>query len=163
MAVDERDLTTPTVAAKYTLGQEIEFANKTTGLIDKYVYVTAHAALTQYAPYVINPASTSGGEYVTAAPATNTVKMVKVGIPQVAFTSSYFGFVKTQGQTTCVASTGLLNAYYGKAINTAAYVVESSTGVTVPGITSFCVCTSATSTGTSATVNLIGDLVSVTT
>jgi len=165
LAINEEALTTPTVAAAYALGQEVTFRNMTTGLIDKYKYVKAHAALTQYAPYVIYPVATTatGSEVVTAAPATNTVQMVQVGVPQAAFTSSYYGFVKTLGQTTVVTVSGLVNSLYCKAINTQAYAVESGTGVAVPGITSFGVCASVTSTGTTATINLLDRLVSITT
>lgn len=166
MAVDERQLEVPTSSANYTLGQEVEFRNIETGLVDRYVYAKAHAALTQYAPYIIyTAASTAGGsEVVTAAPVVNTAQQVVVGVPQVAFTSSYYGFIKTKGLSTCVASSGLVASTFGRLASTRADIWQGSTGATQI-TTDFCANGGATSSGTDAniSVRLFGNLVSVAT
>lgn len=164
MAVDEQDLTVETVAAQYALGQVIEFRNMTTGLIDRYIYAKAHAALTQYAPYAIYTAAStaSGSEVVTAAPVANTAQQVILGVPQAAFTSSYYGWLKTKGLTTIVTTTGLVGDSYGQVIGAAATVIDGSTGPT-PITTDFCANAGATSTGASHSVRLLGVPVSITT
>lgn len=161
VAVDERELATPTTTAKYPLGLVVEFVNTSDNVTEKYIYGKAHAALTQYAPYIVVANAVAGSEIVTAAPVTNTAEMVAVGVPQVAFTSSYYGFIKIQGNSTVVTSTGLVATTYGKLINggTSAYV--STTGA-LPITSSFCSCYTTT-TGASASVYLMGALVSVTT
>lgn len=162
MAVEEEDLTVETVTAKYALGTQIEFRNMSTGLVDRYVYAKAHVALTQYAPYAIYTAASTaaGSEVVTAAPVTNTAQQVIVGVPQAAFTSSYYGWLKTKGLTTIVTTTGLVADSYGKVVGSAATVIDGSTGPT-PITTDFCANAGATSTGTSHSVRLLGVPVSI--
>jgi len=164
LGINEEALTTPTSTQKYTLGQEVTFRNMSTGLVDKYVYVQAHAALTAHVPYIVVPVASTGtgSEWKSAAPVTNTAEQSLVGVPQAAFTSSYYGFVKVQGQSTVVASTGLVASTFGKVINGGAAVYQGSTGST-PTTADFCSNAGATSTGTSVTANLFGYRVSVTT
>lgn len=102
-AIFEDDLTTPTSTQnpQYLLGDTIKIADSANPTSQKvFMYVKAHAALTAYQPYVISYAYTAGAEVVTAAPATQTSPIVTVCVPQVAFTSGYFGFVQIQGYCT---------------------------------------------------------------
>lgn len=102
LAISETDLTVPTATqGAYPLGYShrcIDSANPNS--IKEFIYVKSHAALTQYQPYTVVFLNTSGSEIVTAAPAT-LADYVTVCIPQVAFTSGYYGFVQISGQ--CIA------------------------------------------------------------
>jgi hypothetical protein len=98
---DMSDLTTPTSARKYELGYEVVIEDSETKMIKKFVYVKSHGALTAYVPYVLGFTSTAAAEVKTAAPTTNTVSPGRrVCVPQVAFTSGYYGFVQIAGDCT---------------------------------------------------------------
>lgn len=103
LAINETDLTTPTSYRNptYLMGHVYSMMDTANpSVVKRFMYVKAHAALTQYQPYVITPSNTSDAEFVTAAPAT-LASYVTVCIPQVAFTSGYYGFVQISGQ--CIA------------------------------------------------------------
>lgn len=93
----EDDLSNPSSTAKYPLGYIAEVEDSVTKTTKKYIYVYASAALTAYVPYFIAWSSTSGQEVIAAAMATSAAVYRTIGIPQVAFTSGYFGFVQIQG------------------------------------------------------------------
>jgi len=102
-AIYANDLTTPsaTINNAYKLGAIYEMVDSDNpSAIKRFMYVKAHAGLTQYQPYTVVGVNTAGAEVVTAAPAT-LASGVTVCIPQVAFTSGYFGFVQIYGQ--CIA------------------------------------------------------------
>ena len=101
-AINQLDLTTPssTKNTAYELGglyNMIDSDNPTA--VKTFMYVKAHTTLTQYVPYTVVFSNTAGAEVVTAAPAT-LAGQVTVCIPQVAFTTGYFGFVQIIGQCT---------------------------------------------------------------
>ena len=87
----------PTSTAKYKLGTIVltEDSSKTTR--SKWMYVKAHAALTQYQPYIVAMSGFAGAEFVTAAPLTLAAPGYYVCVPQVAFTTLYFGWVLIGG------------------------------------------------------------------
>lgn len=91
------DLVTPTSAQEYKLGMIVEIATSSPQ-VTKYIYVRSHGALTQYVPYVLDFGSTSATEIVTAAPATLAAPGRQVVIPQVGFTTTYYGFVLLEGE-----------------------------------------------------------------
>lgn len=97
------DLTTPTSAKReaYRLGAIYSLADSDVpGVLNQYMYVKSHAALTQYQPYVVVPSqASSDGTYLTAAPSTQA-SGVTVCVPQVAFSSGYYGFVQISGVCT---------------------------------------------------------------
>lgn len=102
VSVNENDLTIPTSTRNpaYVLGgvylfQDSSFPNA----VKKFMYVKSHTTLTQYQPYTVVGLNTSGSEVVTAAPVT-LADYVTVCIPQVAFTSGYYGFVQIFGDCT---------------------------------------------------------------
>lgn len=101
LALDRTDLETPTAAAKYAVGTVIHTADARNGGAEKtYIYVKAHAGLTAYKPYVLAIGAVAGAEKVTKAPATLAAPGSIVAVPQVAFTSGYYGFVQIKGDAT---------------------------------------------------------------
>jgi len=97
-AINEDDLTTPSATRKYALGLEVEVVDTDSDKIKKFVYVKAHGALTVNVPYVLRPSTVAGSELKTAAPITNATLAETVVVPQVAFTTGYYGFVQSEGQ-----------------------------------------------------------------
>ena len=98
----ENDLANPSSTALYPLGYIAEVEDSATKTVKKFVYVYASVALTAYVPYFIGWSSTSGQEVKAASMASSTTVYRTIGIPQVAFTSGYFGFVQIQGD--CLAN-----------------------------------------------------------
>uniref|UniRef100_A0A6M3LLL5 Uncharacterized protein n=1 Tax=viral metagenome TaxID=1070528 RepID=A0A6M3LLL5_9ZZZZ len=98
----ENDLANPTSTANYPLGYIAEVEDSATKTVKKYIYVYASTTLTAYVPYLIGWSSTSGQEVIAAAVATSAAVYRTIGVPQVAFTSGYFGFVQIQGD--CLAN-----------------------------------------------------------
>lgn len=148
VVLDENDLITPTSTQKYPLGTILETIDKDKKAVAKYIYVKSHGALTAYQPYVLNYTGTAGSEVKTAAPATLAAPGQKVVIPQVAFTSGYYGFVLFEGdgkvlmtaQTYAVGDAlQVLNA--GTAL-----VVDGTSGSTTVGINTSAICKEAGST-----------------
>jgi hypothetical protein len=148
------DLTTATTSAKYPLGKVIEVHNTTDNVIDKYMYVQAHAALTAKAAYMVVGIGTAGSEWKTAAPAALIGAVAQAAVPQVAITSDYFGWVKIQGKTTgtLVSTTGLAANTYVSLLGGATTWDSEGTTYTIG---SAAVVVSAT-TSTAATLNLLG-------
>lgn len=157
------DLTTPTATQQYSLGYRVSIKNDDYTTPQDFVYTKIHAALTQYVPYVLRKASTSGAEVVTAAPTTMAAPGELVCVPQVAFTTSAsYGFVQVAGNTTVVvtASTAAI-AGYGYALTNGAAALTVSTSATQ--LVSTCAFLVTTTTGASASVMLIGEPVVITT
>lgn len=102
-AIYGNDLTTPTssINPAYKLGAIYTLADSDNpNAVKQFMYVKSHTTLTVYQPYTVVGTGTSGSEFITAAPAT-LGGYVTVCIPQVAFTSGYYGFVQIFGQ--CIA------------------------------------------------------------
>lgn len=130
-SINEDDLTTPSSTKKYPLGLSVTVGDSgATDAVKTFMYVKSHGALTQYQPYVISYVNTSAGEVVTAAPATQTSPIVLVCVPQVAFTSGYYGFVQIQGQATAkVAAETYAAGDPGEVLNAGTtFVVNGTSG-----------------------------------
>lgn len=101
----QEDLTTPTADQKYPLGMEV-VVNDTSVFARKcFKYVkAAHSALTAYVPYQLANAYTTGAEWATRAAIKCDNSLV--GVPSVAFTSNYYGFLQIEGKCYALGTSG---------------------------------------------------------
>lgn len=130
-SISETDITTPTSAPRYPLGLQITVEDSNAqDAIKVFEYVKSHTTLVQYQPYVLNYVNTSAGEVVTAAPTTQTSSIVQICVPQVAFTSGYYGFVQVQGQATAkVAAETYAAGDPGEVINAGTtFIINGTSG-----------------------------------
>lgn len=155
------DLTTPTSSAYYPVGGVVEVTDYD-GPVKKFMYVKSHGTLTAYQPYAIVPSATYG--LITAAPATSTTVINKIGVPQVAFTSGYYGFIQIEGAATAklAAETHTIGDHLEVVSAATTFNLSSATS----GSTSFdascaAVCNSVSTGAESASVVLVGRNVSV--
>ena len=107
---NELDLTVPTSTQGYPLGMIYECEDSSTKTIKKFMYIYGGGGLTAYVPYAISFASTSAQEITAITPASFASPGSLICIPQVAFTSGYYGFVQIQGN--CTAACGTVTATY---------------------------------------------------
>jgi hypothetical protein len=152
------DLTAPTATLNYPLGTELIVYNDTYKAIQRYKYIKSHGALTQYQPYVISISGTVGSEVITAAPATLAAPGILIGIPQVAFTSGYYGFVLIEGDGSVLmtAETYVVGDML-QILNTGtALVVDGTTGSTTFAVTTCGVCKEAGTTAVARKCYLYG-------
>jgi hypothetical protein len=142
---DEVDLTTPTSLQKYPLGMVLTLEDGSKKTVRKYVYIKAHAALTQYQPYVLDIAATEGAEVATGAPATLAAPGRKVVVPQVAFTSGYYGFVLLEGdgKVLMTAETYAVGDHLQVLNAGTALVVDGTSGATTFSVNSCAICKEA--------------------
>jgi len=157
--INETDLSTPTSAQKFPLGAIIDVADPSTKAIKKFMYVKSHGALTQYQPYQINIGITSGSEVITAAPATLAAPGKLIGVPQVAFTSGYYGFVQIQGNATCKKSSETYaSGDHLQVLNAGTTaVVDGTSGSTAESVNSFAIVGATGSAAASVAVYLKGE------
>jgi len=154
---NKADLTTPTSTRQYPLGGIIVVEDGTK--VSRYVYVKANGALTQYQPICIVNSNTSGAEWTTASPVTQTENINIVGVPQVAFTSGYYGFVQTEGTVTAkiAAVTHTVGDYLKLTSGATSFTLVSATsGSTVLDGKSAALCGSVSTAAESGTVILLG-------
>lgn len=97
LSIDNRDIANPTSAQKYPLGMEVCIQDEASGDVTKYIYLKAASALVAGQPYSIVEDDGTAGEITTASFITLASAIVLVGVPQVAFTTAYYGFVAIQG------------------------------------------------------------------
>lgn len=144
------DLTTPTLLINnsYKLGDvvAIEDTDKTAQKL--YMYVKSHTGLTAYQPYVLKISSTSGAEIITGAPATMAAPGMVVCVPQVAFTSGYYGFVLIQGDGKVLmkAETYAAGDMLQVIDTDTKLVVDGTSGATVFSVNTCAVCKESGST-----------------
>jgi hypothetical protein len=101
----QEDLTTPTADQKYPLGMEVVVNDTDVFARKRYKYVkAAHSALTAYVPYQLANAYTTGAEWATRAAIKCTNSLV--GVPSVAFTSNYYGFLQVEGKCYAIGTSG---------------------------------------------------------
>ena len=164
-ALNEVDLVTPSSTQQYPLGMVVEVVEKANSssetasyAVKKYMYVKAHAALTQYQPYVVANSSTAGSEVITAAPSTLAAPGQKVVIPQVAFTSGYYGFVLFEGDGSVLmtAETYAIGDFLQILNAGTAMVVDGSTGSPAITINSTAICKEAGTTAVARKCYLFG-------
>lgn len=152
------DLTTPSSTRDYPLGSVIQIFDDTTDVVSEYIYVKSHGALTQYQPYVLDYDGTDGYEVITKAPATLAAPGASIVIPQVAFTSGYYGWalIKGQGKVLMTAETYAVDDHL-QVLNTGtALVVDGTSGSTAFSVNTSAVCKEAGTTAVARDVYLIG-------
>jgi hypothetical protein len=153
-----KDLTTPSSTAQYKLGTIIEVEDTTLKSIKRYIYVKSHTSLTAYQPYIVGNSATAGSEVITAAPATLAAPGSLVCVPQVAFTSGYYGFVQIEGTATALmtAETYAVGDTL-QILNTGtAFVVDGSTGSPATTVNTSAICKEAGTTAVARSIYLIG-------
>jgi hypothetical protein len=111
------DLIVPTATRQYPLGEIYDIEDTTTGAIKQYMYVKSHTGLTAYQPYLITNSITAGSEWITAAPATLSSSVNLIGVPQVAFTSGYYGFVQISGAMSCAVDRAVTSGWTLEMLN----------------------------------------------
>ncbi len=144
-AINETDLTTPssTKNPAYVLGGIYTTQNTSaTNSIMQWVYVYATGALTAYVPYMLTFSNVSGQEVGATTPL-ELANFATVCVPQVDFTSGYYGFVPIAGQVT---------AAIAAAVTVGKFLLISAAAPTV-----------FTEDGASLTVNSLATLVTATT
>jgi len=132
VSISETDITTPTSTQRYPLGLQVTVEDSGAQDATKvFEYVKSHTTLVQYQPYVLNYIATAASEVVTAAPVTQTSPIVQVCVPQVGFTSGYYGFVQVQGQATAkVAAETYASGDPGEVLNAGTtFIVNGTSGV----------------------------------
>jgi hypothetical protein len=157
------DLTTPVATQEYKLGLVVTVEDSDTKVLNEYIYVKAHTGLTAYQPYIVTQSGTAGAEWITAAPATIVSAVALVGVPQVAFTADYYGFVQIRGVATSLitSSTGYVTGNNMKLTNGATSLVAATTGTAATINTAGFLITNTT--GTSGSVMLAGNRIEITT
>jgi len=157
IAVVEEDLTTPSSTAKYPLGLEVSVLDSSASSgIKKFMYVKSHGALTVNQPYVLSISNT--GYFVSAAPATLAAPGSLVVVPQVAFTSGYYGFVQFEGECEClhIAETYAAGDMLQVLNAGTALVVDGSTGATAFSVNTCGITVDAGTTAVAKTIILYG-------
>lgn len=158
LGIGEYDLTTPTsTQGTYPVGtiavfQDSDYPTE----IKSFMYVKAHAALTQYQPYtVVGSNSTTTPLYVTAAPAT-LASGVTVCVPQVAFTSGYYGWVQISGRCSALlANETHVQGDYLELLNTGTtLIVDGTSGSTAFSAKSVAILLATVTGAGTGTVNL---------
>lgn len=155
---NKSDLTTPTSTQQYTLGYVYEELDTDKYAVRKYMYVKSHGALTAYQPYIVSLSATAGSEVITAAPATLAAPGSLICVPQVAFTSGYYGFVLIQGDGSVLmtAETYAVGDML-QILNTGtALVVDGTSGSTAVSVNTSAICKEAGTTAVKRACYLLG-------
>jgi hypothetical protein len=154
---NQDDLVTPSATALYPVGAILETTNGAN--VFTYMYVKSHAALIQFQPYTVVPSSTTGTAWITAAPIT-LPSGVTVCVPQVAFTSGYYGFVQIGGFCTAILAdeTHVSGDYLELLTTGPEFVVDGTSGSTTYSQNSVAIQISDLSGGGTAGVNLFSGL-----
>lgn len=156
ISIPEADITTPTSAQKYPMGLKIQvYPDANPANVTEYIYIGATGALTVNQPYVLTLSATG---FTQKAPATLGVGVFVV-VPQVAFTSGYFGFVACRGECEGLHGTETYAAGdYLQILNTGTtFVVDGSTGSTTQAVTSCAMVVDAGTTAVAKTIILLGN------
>lgn len=160
-AVSETDLTTPSSAiGPYPLGFVWEVQDDAApNAVKKYMYVKSHTTLTQYQPYTVVFANTSQAEVVTAAPVT-LASGVTPCIPQVAFTSGYYGFVQIFGACSALLAneTHVAGDYLELLTTGTTLIVDGTSGSTAYSAKGIAIQVGTLSGAGTATVFLFGGI-----
>ena len=154
------DLTTPTSTQQYVLGDVLTFSDSDYTAVKKYMYVKSHTALTAYQPYAIAYGSTAGAEVVTAAPLTIAAPGAYVCVPQVAFTSGYYGWVLIQGdgKALMTSETYIVGDMLQLVTTGTTLVVDGTSGNSPISANTCAVCKEAGSTAVARKMMLIGQM-----
>lgn len=146
------DLTTPTSAAKYTLGEVLELEDSDVKTVKRYMYVYAPSQCVAATPYMISWANTAGQEVQAITVATMAAPGRLVGVPPATITATYYGWIQIQG--TCTALGAYTDTYCVTVQNaTPAVFEDDASTTTVTAATIGIAKSAATTTGT---IYLIG-------
>jgi hypothetical protein len=140
---NELDITVPSVTQQYGLGYIMNVLDSDTKMLKTFMYVKdSGSGMTINVPYTIDYTGTAGGEVTAKTPV--ALAGCKIGVPQVAFTASYYGFVQIGGdcKIACAASTTILHALL---ISAAAPTVATDEGQATVSVNTFAIA-KATST-----------------
>lgn len=151
------DLTTPSSTQKYPLGAIVAVYNDSDKAMSRYEYVKSHAALVQYTPYVIAYSTTAN--VVTAAVGTMGAPGSQVCVPQVAFTSGYYGFVLIEGKGKALTCTETYaNGDFMQVVTSSptAVVVDGTSGSTTMSVNSCAIILESGTTATSKNIYMFG-------
>lgn len=154
LSVPETDLITPTLAAKYPVGAEVQVSNGATATT--YVYIYASIALTQYVPYVLD--LSIYGPNATAALAIATPGAA-ICVPQVAFPQYYYGFVVKKGACSVmhVQETYIPGDMLSITAGDAYLSVDGSSGATIKTVNTLGITVSTGTLAAAGTVILNGE------
>ena len=152
------DLTTPTEAQNYTLGEVVEIQDSASKAVSKYMYCKSHEALTQYEVYVVDYSSTAGSEVISAACATMAAPGRLVIVPQVAVTSGYYfwGLIEGEGHAIMTAETYAVGDHLQVLNAGDEMVVDGTSGSTAFSVNSCAICKEAGTTAVARDVYLFG-------
>ncbi len=158
-SISEDALTTPSSTQQFPLGNIVEVVDSAQpNSIKRFMYVKSHTTLVAFTPYAIVAQGTSGSEWLTAAPAILSSAVQLIGIPQVGFTSGYYGFVQIAGAATYL--TGGLAVVANASVKILAagttLITDSSTGAQSNNTIGWNVSLTSTTPGVSGTVILQG-------
>lgn len=156
------DLTTPSLlqSSFYKLGQIIDVENSDKTAKQSYMYIKSHDALVQYKPYVITPGGTDGAEVITAEMPTDghLAPGPTIGVPQVAFTSGYYGFVLIRGNGYGLIGSEAHEIGDMLTVNdtSTTFIVDGSTGATAYSVNTFAICQTTGADAETIAIYLIG-------
>lgn len=157
-SITKESLTTPTSTQQYPLGfVYISSDDSSSAAVKRFLYIKANGALTAKQPYRIVTSGTAAAEWTTASFISLTGAVTLIGIPQVAFTSGYYGFVQIGGAASYLPTAATIAAGATLKVMTSGstLVLDSSTGV-VSNSTVGSNVSALTSDSTSGTVILNG-------
>jgi hypothetical protein len=156
ISVPESDLTTPTLAAAYPVGSTVRISNGLGYPDSVFVYIKAAGALTAYQPYVFDL-----GIYgaTNSSPVTLGAPGAIVIVPQVAFTSGYYGWVlmKGYGKVLHIQETYVAGDMLQLLSGGAALVVDGSSNSTIKSVNTCGITVGAGTTAVAKTVVLNGE------
>lgn len=147
------DLTVSTSTQQYGIGEKVKFIGNSDGTVSGFVYVKTGGALTQYVPYEIYH---NGTTLTTRAPVTGAGL---IGVPQVAMTSAYYGWLQIEGNATCAIGAETYVAGDQLEVLTTGVLanVDGSTGSTVRTVNSFGVSKASGSSATNIAIYMYGN------
>lgn len=160
-SIPESDITTPSSTRKYPMGYTIPVEDSTyNGGITEYTYIRANAAaLTINVPVIMDLGSTEASAVVVSTPVTLGAPGARVVVPQVAFTSGYYGFVASKGFCECVhvAETYVVGDMLQLLSAGVSLAVDGSSGSTIKTVNTCGVTIDAGTTAVAKTIFLNGE------
>lgn len=158
-SISDTNIATPTSDQRYPLGLKLTFLDSANAdAVKKFMYVKSHAALTQYQPYVVKFSSTSASQVITAAPSTLAAPGLLLVVPQVAFTSGYYGWVQIEGDATAkIGAETYAAGDYLEVLNTGTVLtVDGTSGSTTLSVNSKAIAKASGSSAANIAVYLLG-------
>lgn len=159
---NQDSLATPTAtkANEIALGSILTVVDSSAqNAVKQFVYFKATGALTQYQPYTLTVSTGAAAEITTSSMKTLTGAVTKVVVPQVGFTSGYYGWGQISGSATVKTDAAIASGVFVevKTSGTAA----TTTGGSTQTNNSIGVVTTASTGATTAVVLLSGTPVAI--